>query len=131
MHLKRRNKMTSRRRTAHRPWQWAAWLIVALATGSGWVGLAQSGRGNLAGSVKDSSGAVVPNASLALTEANTGATYNANSSAEGLFTFPELPPGNYTLTVTAPTFETYTQSGITVNVGSTSTINAALKIGAT
>ncbi len=122
--------MTSRRRTAHRLWQWAVWLIVALAVGSGWVSLAQSGRGNLAGSVKDSSGAVVPNASLVLRETNTGATYNAGSSAEGLFTLPELVPGSYTLTATAPGFETYTQTGITVNVGSTATVNVALKVGA-
>lgn len=122
--------MITRRRTAQRPWQWAVWLLVTLAVGSGWLSQAQSGRGNLAGSVKDSSGAVVPNASLVLRETNTGATFNGSSSAEGLFAFPELVPGSYTLTVTAPSFETYTQSGITVNVGSTSTMNVALKVGA-
>ena len=122
--------MITRRRTAQRPRQWAVWLLVTLALSPGWLSRAQSGRGNLAGSVKDSSGAVVPNASLVLRDIDTGATFNGSSSAEGLFTFPELVPGSYTLTVTSPSFETYTQSGITVNVGSTSTVNVALKVGA-
>ena len=50
------------------------------------------------------------------------------ATAEGLFTFPELPPGTYTLTVTSPGFESYTQSGIIVEVGSTATVDAVLKV---
>jgi hypothetical protein len=80
--------------------------------------------------VKDANGAFIPGAAVNLKEANTGSSYAANATAEGLFTFKELPPGNYTLTVTAPGFESYTQSGIAVDVGNTSTVNAALKVGA-
>jgi hypothetical protein len=108
----------------------AAWLLVVLSL---WVGipvLAQSSRGALAGTVKDANGAFIPGAAVNLKEANTGSSYASNATAEGLFTFKELPPGNYTLTVTAPGFESYTQSGIAVDVGNTSTVNAALKVGA-
>jgi hypothetical protein len=68
-------------------------------------------------------------ASLTLKETNTGSRYTTIASVEGLFTFPELPPGTYTLAITSQGFESYTQVGITVNVGSTATINAVLKIG--
>lgn len=123
--------MISKSRTAQRPRHLAVWLLVALLAGSGALSLAQSGRGNLAGTVKDTSGAIVPNAALVLRDTNTGATYNATSSGEGLFTFPGLVPGKYALSVTSPGFETYSQTGITVDVGSTATVNAVMKIGAT
>lgn len=111
-------------------WRMAVWLLVVLSL---WVGIpimAQSSRGALAGSVKDANGALVPGAAVNLKETNTGTSYAAKATAEGLFTFDQLPPGTYTLTVTAPGFESYTQSGIAVDVGNTSTVNAALKVGA-
>ncbi len=111
-------------------WRMAAWLLVVLSM---WVGIpvmAQSSRGTLTGSVKDANGAFIPDAVLNLREASTGSSYAAKATAEGLFTFNELPPGSYTLTVTAPGFESYSQSGIAVDVGGTSTVNAALKVGA-
>jgi hypothetical protein len=80
--------------------------------------------------VVDANGAVIPGAALNLNETSTGSSYTGKATAEGLFTFNELPPGSYTLTVTAPGFESYTQMGIAVNVGSTSTVNATLKVGA-
>ncbi len=111
-------------------WRVAGWLLVVLSL---WVGipvLAQSSRGTLIGTVKDSNGALIPGAALSLKETNTGSSYTSKATADGLFSFNELPPGSYTLTVTAPGFEAYTQSGIAVDVGSTSTVNAALKVGA-
>jgi len=107
-----------------------AWLLVVFSL---WVGvpvMAQSSRGTLTGTVTDASGAFIAGAAVNLTETNTGSNYSTKSTAEGLFTFNELPPGSYTLSVTAPGFESYTQSGISVNVGSTSTVTAALKVGA-
>jgi hypothetical protein len=111
-------------------WRMAAWLLVVLSL---WVGIpvvAQSGRGTLTGTVKDANGAFIQGAAVSLKETNTGSGYSTESTAEGLFTFNELPPGSYTLTVTAPGFESYTQSGIGVDVGSTSTVTVALKVGA-
>jgi hypothetical protein len=111
-------------------WQMAAWLLVVLSL---WVGIpvvAQSARGTLTGTVKDANGAFIPDALVNLKETNTGSGYSTKSTAEGLFTFNELPPGSYTLTVTAQGFESYTQSGIVVDVGSTSTVTAALRVGA-
>jgi hypothetical protein len=76
------------------------WLLAVIGLVAGTPGLAQSGRGTLTGSVKDSTGAVVSGASLDLTASTTGSHRVAISSAEGLFTFPELAPGIYSLSVT-------------------------------
>jgi outer membrane receptor protein involved in Fe transport len=115
--------------TAQRPCCLAVWLCLAICLAAGIPGLAQSARGTLTGSVKDVSGAVLSGATLNLRETNTGSTYASTASSEGLFTFPELLPGTYTLEVTAAGFEMYRQVGIDVLVGGTSTINVQLKVG--
>lgn len=112
-------------------WRLAWWLLVALCLAAGGVpARAQLGRGTLIGTVTDASGAVIPGASLQLTEVNTGSTYSTKSTAEGLFTFPELLPGKYTVKVTASGFEAYSQTGFSVEVGSATTVNPVLKAGA-
>lgn len=118
-------------RTAQRPWHLAVWLLLTICLAAGIPGMAQSARGTLTGSVKDSTGASVNGASLDLMETNTGSHYAAITSADGIFTFPELPPGSYAVTVTAPGFGSFKQNGITVSVGSTATLNPTLKVGAT
>jgi len=115
--------------TAQRPWRLAVLLLGVLCVASGIPGLAQSGRGTLTGVVADATGAVIPGAALTLKDINTGSRYEAVSSGEGLYTFPELEPGTYALAVTYPKFESYAQSGITVSVGSTTTVNAVLSVG--
>jgi len=121
--------MMQRNLTAQRPWGQAIWLLAVLGLTAGVPIAAQSGRGTLTGLVTDSTGAIIPGASLTLTETKTGSHYDAASSGQGLYTFPELQPGLYTLVVSFPKFQSYTQSGINVSVGSTATVNAVLSIG--
>jgi hypothetical protein len=128
--INRRQTMIHKNLTAQTTWRLAAWLLVALCLAAGIPGLAQSARGTLTGSVRDSTGANVAGASLDLKEINTGSRYAAIASDQGLFTFPELPPGTYSLTVTSTGFQSYTQNGITVYVGSTATVNPTLQVGA-
>ncbi len=109
----------------------AVWLLVVLGLAAGVTSVAQSGRGTLTGTVKDANGAVLQGAALSLLSADTGSRFTATSSTDGLFTFPELPPGTYTLTVTDSGFESFTQNGITVYVGSTATVNPQLHVGST
>lgn len=123
--------MTHARLKAHDIRRLVIWLGVTLGLLASIPIVAQSGRGTLTGTVKDTVGAVVPKASLNLTEQSTGSRYKTVSSAEGIYTFPELPPGTYTLTVEVPGFESYTQSGISVYVGGTAVANVALKVGST
>jgi hypothetical protein len=121
--------MKQRNLTAQRPWRLAVWLLTVVGLLAGVPVVAQSGRGTLTGAVKDANGALIPGASLTLKETSTGSRYDAVSSGEGLYTFPELQPGSYTLAVTSQGFESYTQNGITVSVGSTATVDAILKVG--
>ena len=117
-------------RPAAHTWRLVLMLLVTIGLIAAVPVVAQSARGTLTGTVKDANGAFIPAAVINLKETNTGSGYSTKSTAEGLYTFTELPPGSYTLTVTAPGFESYTQSGISVEVASTSTVTAELKVGA-
>ena len=61
--------------------------------------------GQIVGTVKDATGAVVPAAALVLIDTSTGLTLEAKAAADGGFTFPNLQPGTYTLTATAGGFK--------------------------
>ena len=122
--------MKHTRLTAHKMRGLMVSLMVAFGLAAGVPSLAQSGRGTLTGTIKDASGAGLEGVSINLTETNTGSRFTAVAGTDGLYTFPELQPGSYTLAVTASGFESYTQNGITVNVGSTATVNVVLKVGA-
>jgi hypothetical protein len=121
--------MNHTRPVAHSTWRLVLLTLVAFGLIASVPVMAQSARGTLTGTVTDANGAVIPGAVVNLKETNTGSGYSTKSTAEGLYTFSELPPGSYTLAVTAPGFESYTQSGIGVEVASTSTANAAMKVG--
>jgi hypothetical protein len=127
----RGDKMTHTRNTKQKLLRLAVWVLVAFSLAAGAPGFAQSGRGTLTGMVKDSTGAIVPGASLTLQEVNTGSRFATIAGPQGLYTFPELQPGTYALTVTSAGFESYKQNGITVSVGSTATVNTVLNIGST
>lgn len=64
--------------------------------------------GTVVGTVKDASGAVIPNAVLVLIDTGTGNSSEAKSGPEGGFVFPNLQPGSYTLTATATGFQPIT-----------------------
>ncbi len=82
------------------------------------------------GSVKDSSGAAVPGATLKATQTETGAVRNATSGAEGDYILSNLPTGPYRLEVGKAGFSTYVQTGIVLQVDSSPTVDIALKVGA-
>jgi hypothetical protein len=114
---------------ARQTWHFLMLLLVAFGMVAGVPVVAQSGRGTLTGTTTDINGAVIQGATVALADTQTGSSYNSKSGAEGLFTFPELPPGTYKLEVSAPGFATYRRVGIVVQVASTSTVVAQLKVG--
>ena len=62
---------------------------------------AQETTGGIAGTVKDPSGASVPNATVSVTAASLVGTKTVQTDASGYYRFANLPPGSYTLTVTA------------------------------
>ena len=88
-----------------------------------------SGAGNIQGTVTDSTGAVVGNAVVSLTEASTQVTLKTKTNSAGLYAFPNINVGTYTLKVEAPNFETYVSSNNVLEVGSSDTINPVLTVG--
>jgi hypothetical protein len=86
--------------------------------------------GTIAGTVKDASGAVVPNATVTITDTEKSIVVRTvKAGGGGDFAAPLLPVSRYSLTVDAPGFQKYTQSGIVLNAGDKLTINPSLKVG--
>jgi|SwirhisoilCB3_FD_contig_111_5963_length_4902_multi_4_in_0_out_0_3 hypothetical protein len=81
------------------------------------------------GTVADTSGAVIPNATVSITNNGTGVKREATSNSVGAFHFGNIAAGTYTLTATSNGFQTYTKTGIVVNVAQTVESNASLAVG--
>ncbi|MDQ2834920.1 MAG: TonB-dependent receptor [Acidobacteriota bacterium] len=88
-----------------------------------------TGAGNIQGTVTDSTGALVPNALVTLQEASTQVTRTSKTSSAGDYAFPNINVGTYSLTVTAPGFQTYISSGNVLEVGSSIAINVKMIVG--
>src|SRR5438309_3499329 len=67
----------------------------------------QADTGTIAGTVKDTSGSVVPDAMVTVRNAATGSQRATQTGADGVYTFPALPAAAYDLTVSKPGFADY------------------------
>jgi hypothetical protein len=94
------------------------------------VGLAQETTAGLQGTVKDSSGAVVSGAHVVLASDTLAGGKAADTDANGYYRFANLPPGAYTVTVTAAGFSTYKSAGLVLQVGHLPTLDVAMAVGA-
>lgn len=90
---------------------------------------AQQITGSLRGTVTDPSGAVVQNAIVTATQADTGLGRSTSSRRDGTYLLPELPVGHYRLEVVAKGFSKYAQEGISLNVNETATVPVRLVVG--
>ena len=90
---------------------------------------AQLSTATLAGTVTDSTGAVVPNATITLTQTDTNFTRVATTKADGTYHEEFLPIGPYRISVSAPGFKTLQRSGITLSVMQNASLDLALEIG--
>jgi len=91
---------------------------------------AQVDQGAITGTVLDTTGAVVPDATVSLVNTDVGLTLETKSSSSGGFTFSPVRIGNYEITVTAKGFSKTTQKNIHVNVAQVVQANVDLKPGA-
>jgi Carboxypeptidase regulatory-like domain len=108
-----------------------AFVYVAVIAALAVAGLAQITTTGIRGIVRDHSGAVIPNATIKLTDNSTGIEYSTVSSSDGGFLFPNLQFGSYKLTATASGFQTVVIAAITVESGRVTDISIDLKVGAT
>ncbi|HEY1742575.1 MAG TPA: TonB-dependent receptor [Granulicella sp.] len=110
-----------------------AWFLLAISVtlwvASVAVANAQRITATLAGTVHDSSAAVIPNAAVSVTNAGTQVTAKAQTDGAGQFVVPNLPPGPYTVTVDAPGFKRLVRSGLVLDVDQNAQLDLVLKIG--
>jgi hypothetical protein len=100
-------------------------LLLATATGN----CQTAGTGSIQGTISDSTGAILQNAPVTLTNTATQVQHATKSGADGLYSFPNIPIGVYTLDVSTPGFEYYSQAGIVLEVGSSIGINVSMTVG--
>ncbi len=104
-------------------------LVLGHLLSASYVVAQTAGTGSIQGSVSDATGAVVPNSLVVLTEKSTQVKHTVTSGEKGLYSFPNLPIGTYSLDVAASGFSHYLQSNIVLEVGSSISINATMAVG--
>lgn len=91
--------------------------------------LAQNVNASLNGRVVDQSSGLVTGAELRLTSRETSITLSTNSGSSGLYSFPNVPPGNYELKVSAAGFRDFIQTGIRAALGDRLRVDIELTVG--
>ena len=104
--------------------------IAALSISTGMRGQ-QAGTGSIQGAVADSTGAFIENATVTVTNVATQVKRISTTGGNGLYSFPNLGIGTYTVDVVAQGFEQYSQTNIVLEVGSSIAVNVALTVGRT
>jgi Carboxypeptidase regulatory-like domain len=89
----------------------------------------QTTSGDLVGTVYDSTGATIPNATVVATNVQTTVANTVTTSGTGSYRIPNLPVGVYRLTVTAPGFAKSQLDGISVDLNKAATANVTLEVG--
>src|SRR5437016_3829377 len=90
---------------------------------------AQVTGATLSGTVSDQSGGVVPSAGISIKNVATGVTRAVKTDTAGFYSAPNLLPGNYEITATAPGFSSQVQSGVELTVGAQQVLNLAMQVG--
>ena len=104
-----------------------AFLLAALLVVFAAQGFAQ--EATILGTVTDPTGAAVPNATITITNNETGVTRTLPSNGDGQYVAPDLHIGPYTIRVNATGFKAAEQKGITLSVGDRSRIDFKLQVG--
>lgn len=91
--------------------------------------IAQVDQGSITGIITDSSGSAIVGATLTLVNDETGLSFSRKTGTSGNYLFSPIKIGTYTLTVSAPSFESLKQENIHVNVSQTVGLNLSLKPG--
>jgi hypothetical protein len=90
-----------------------------------------AGTGTIQGTITDPSGAIIPGAEIKVVQASTNVEHDQKSTAAGLYSVAGLEPGLYTLTVTAPGFQTFVQQNVKLDALQVFGVNIKLTVGAT
>lgn len=111
--------------------KWLAVCLLCFGLFSVFTRAQSTTQGGIAGTVVDTSGAVIPGAAVTLHNDATSAEFKLISDDGGYFKAPLVPPGTYTVTIVASGFGTYNATLVPVTVGSLTELRPALKAGGT
>src|ERR1700691_2590255 len=96
------------------------WLALCASAGVG---------GSVSGTVRDASGAVIPNATVTATNIDTGVHATVTTNGSGFYSFPQLNIGRYTIAIEKGGFNPYHRTGVTIDANSALTVDASLNVG--
>lgn len=106
-----------------------AWIALIYAVSSAAPLFAQVTGATVSGTVTDTSGALVAGAQVEIENQSTEVVRKSVTDKSGLYTAPNLLPGQYEITVKAPGYATVARSGITLHVGGNVIIDIQMKVG--
>ena len=126
-------EMKSKSRRLYLQFRLVGSLFLLTLIAGHWVSSAnaQATNAQVSGRVVDSTGAVIPNATIDVQNTGTGLDRTVTSSASGEYVIPSLPVGAYKLKAVAAGFKTYTQSGLVLEDGQNARVDVTLQIGST
>src|SRR5258705_6396361 len=90
---------------------------------------AQVLTGSMVGEVVDTTGAIVPDTTVRITNRETNKSRSTATNSSGDYSFPSLPGGSYDVVVSKNGFQTFTAQGVTVTAGQVARVDAALRVG--
>lgn len=107
-------------------------LLISVFALFAWIprsGNGQAVNGTLLGTVIDSTGAAIANAKVTVTQTSTSAIHESTTNDSGNYTFPDLPPGTYSVTVEANGFKKATQQSVDLASNSSTRVDLTLETG--
>ncbi len=103
-----------------------AFASLCLCAATVWAGVG----GSISGTLTDQTGAIVPRATVSVTNMDTGIRQTVATDDKGFYSFPSLPVGHYELQIESAAFRPYRRTGILINANSALTIDVVLELGA-
>ena len=106
---------------------WNAWSVLLVIIALGLTAVSQTSRGTISGTVADPGGAVLPNASITITEKSTGVTRETKTNSAGLYRFDAVMLGDYTVRAKATGFADV-EAAVSVSANQVSERDFQLKV---
>jgi len=109
----------------------ASWLVATVVSSVlvlGTYAFPQSATSSLHGTVSDAKGALVPGATVTLSNQSTGFTRSVKTDSQGSYQFLEVPPATYLVSATAPGFGMTKRGNVILQVSSPATLNLVLEV---
>src|SRR5579872_921776 len=105
----------------------AFWILVVSMSPSAWP---QASTGMVSGTVRDPTSAVIPSATVTLSNTDTNVTSKTTTNGTGFYVFPSIVPGPYTLLVEATGMSKF-EGSLVVQVQQSAVVDVTLKLGQT